>query len=157
MSAPILVLAPLRDGEADGARAAIAALDEPFACVPGTHLARLQVLRPPPQRFRGRTRHYVLLAADHDGAAEPWLAAAARELDSVLAHCAFWPGAADPAEVVRWARARELHAGFSVVGAPHASVEQVGEALALRERLAALAAQAAILDDAALQAAWRAW
>ena len=85
MSSAILVLAPLRDGEADGARAAIAALHEPFARVPGTHLARLQVLRPPPRRFRGRTRHYVLLAADHDGRVEPWLAAAARELDPVLA------------------------------------------------------------------------
>jgi hypothetical protein len=157
MSAPILVLAPLRDGEADGARAAIAALGEPFARVPCTHLARLQVLRPPPQRFRGRTRHYVLLAADHDGPVEPWLVAAARELDSVLAHCAFWPGADDPAEVVRWARARELHAGFSVVGSPHASVEEVGEALALRERVAALAARTTTLDDAALQRAWRAW
>jgi hypothetical protein len=157
LSAPILVLAPLRDGEADSARAAIAALDKPFACVPGTHLARLQILHPPPRRFRGRTRHYVLLAADHDGPVEPWLAAAARELAPVLAHCAFWPGADDPAEVVRWARARELQTGFSVVGAPHASVEQVGEALALRERVAALAAQTTVLDDPALQAAWRAW
>ena len=76
MSAPILVLAPLRDGEADSARAALAALDEPFSRVPGTHLARVQVLRPPPRRFRGRTRHYVLLAADHDGPAEPWRVAA---------------------------------------------------------------------------------
>ena len=97
MSAPILVLAPLRDGEADAARAAIAALDEPFARVPGTHLARLQVLRPPPRRFRGRTRHYVLLAADYDGPVEPWLVAAARQLEPVLAHCAFWPSADDPA------------------------------------------------------------
>ena len=157
MSAPILVLAPLRDGEADSARAAIDALDEPFARVPGTHLARLQVLRPPPRRFRGRTRHYVLLAADHDGPVEPWLADAARELEPVLTHCAFWPGADDPAEVVRWALAREVHAGFSVVGSPHATVEEVGHALRLRERVAALAAQTTVLDDAALQAAWRAW
>ena len=157
MSSPILLLAPLRDGEADAARAAIATLDEPFARVPGTHLARIQVLRPPPRRFRGRTRHYVLLAADHDGPAQPWLAAAARELAPVLAHCAFWPGADDPAAAVRWARARELHAGFSVVGSPHASVEEVGDALGLRARVAALAAQTAVLDDAALQAAWRAW
>ena len=101
MSAPILVLAPLRDGEADATRAALAALHEPFARVPGTHLARVQVLRPPPRRFRGRTRHYLLLAADHDGPVEPWLAAAARELAPALAHCAFWPGADDPAEIVR--------------------------------------------------------
>ena len=51
----------------------------------------------------------------------------------------------------------ELQAGFSVVGAPHASVDEVGRALALRERVAALAARTTVLDDAALQAAWRAW
>jgi hypothetical protein len=157
MSEPILVLAPLRAGAADAARTAIAALDEPFARVPGTHLARLQVLRPPPRRFRGRTRHYLLLAADHDGPMEQWLAAAARELAPALAHCAFWPGAENPAEVVRWARARGVQAGFSVVGSPHASVEEVGEALVLRERVTALAAQTTVRDDAALQAAWRAW
>ncbi len=148
------MLAPLRAGEGDAARAAIAALDAPFARVPGTHLARLQVLRPPPRRFRGRTGHYVLLAADHDGPLEPWLAAAARELEPVLAHCAFFPGAADAAEVVRWARAREVRVGFSVVGSPHATVEEVGEALALRERLARFAAETAGLDDGALHAAW---
>jgi hypothetical protein len=151
------VLAPLREGEADAARAAIAALDEPFARVPGTHLARIQVLRPPPRRFRGRTRHYLLLAADYDGRVESWLAAAGRELAPALAHCAFWPGAEDPAQVVRWARERELHAGFSVVGAPHATVEEVGAALALRARVTALAARTPVLDDAALHGAWRAW
>jgi hypothetical protein len=157
MSNPILVLAPLREGEAAAAIAAISALGTPFANVPGTHLARLQVLRPPPRCFRGHTRHYILLAADHDGPVEPWLQDAARVLEPALAHCAFWPGADDPAAVVRWARARELKAGFSVVGSPHATVDDVGRALALRERVAALAAQTTVLDDAALQAAWRAW
>jgi hypothetical protein len=36
-------------------------------------------------------------------------------------------------------------------------VEEVGAALALRERVAALAAQTTVLDNAALQATWRAW
>jgi hypothetical protein len=141
VSAPIVVLAALRGGEADAARAAIAALDSPFARVPGTHLARVQVLRPPSRRLRGKPREYLLLAADHDGPAERWLAAAARELDAVLSHCAFWPGCGDPAEVVRWTRARELRVGFSVVGAPDATVEEVSEALELRERLGRLAAR----------------
>ena len=146
MSAAFILLAPLRGGEADAARAAIGALDEPFARVPGTHLARVQVLE-------GR---HLLLAADHDGPLEAWLKAAARELDAVLAHCAFWPGADNLAEVVTWARDRSLPAGFSVVGSPHATVEDVGEALALRERLARFAAETEGLDDAALHAAWRA-
>jgi hypothetical protein len=156
VSSAVLVLAPVLAGRADAARAAIDRLREPFARVPGTHMARVQVLKPPARRFRGRTGHYVLLAADHDGPPEPWLAAAGRELEPVLAHCAFWPGAGDAAAVVRWARARELRVGFSVVGSPQASVDDVLEALQLREHVLDVAARAADLDDAALQAAWAA-
>jgi hypothetical protein len=146
VSSAFILLAPLRGGEAEAARAAIRALDTPFARVPGTHLARVQVLE----------ENHLLLAADHDGPLEPWLLAAARELDAVLAHCAFWPGADKPAEVVSWAGDRSLPAGFSVVGSPHATVEEVGEALALRERLARFAAETEGLDDAALHTAWKA-
>ena len=106
MSSAFILLAPLRGGEAEAARAAIRALDAPFARVPGTHLARVQVLED----------EHLLLAADHDGPLEPWLLAAAGELDGVLAHCAFWPGADNPAEIVSWAGDRSLPAGFSVVG-----------------------------------------
>jgi hypothetical protein len=130
----------------------MAALDQPFARIEGTHLARLQVLEPPARRFRGRPRPYLLLAAEHDGPVEPWLAAAARELDAVLSHCAFWPGPDDPAEVVRWARARGLAAGFSIVGSPEATVQEVGDALALQARIRRLAE----LDPAARRAAWAA-
>jgi hypothetical protein len=153
VSEPIVVLAAVRAGEAQAARDAVEALDEPFAGVPGTHLARLQVLRPPARRFRGRTRGYVLLAADIDGPASDWLAAAARVLEPVLAHCAFWPGAAGAEEVVRWARERELAVGFSVVGSPEATVEDVRRALRLRDGVRRLVA--AELDDAALVEAWR--
>lgn len=129
MSQPLIVLAALLDGHEEAARGAIAALGEPFARIPGTHQARLQVLRAPARRWRGRPRPYLLAAAEHDGAVEPWLAVFARELDGVMAHCAFWPGPANPAEVVRWARERELHAGFQVL-ATDATVEEVGHALA---------------------------
>jgi hypothetical protein len=154
MSAAIVVLAPVRGGEADAAREAIAALDKPFARVPGTHMARVQVLRPPARRFHDRARDYVLLAADHDGPAALWLVAAAPELDAVLSHCAFWPGPDDPAEVVRWARAREVRVGFSIVGSPEATVEDVDTALKLHARLGRFAARSAGLDDAVLHAAW---
>jgi alkanesulfonate monooxygenase SsuD/methylene tetrahydromethanopterin reductase-like flavin-dependent oxidoreductase (luciferase family) len=138
-----VVLAPLREGAADAARAAIRALREPFARVPGTHLARVQVLDDD-----------LLLAADHDGPIEEWLPAAARELDAVLRCCASWPGADDAAAAVRWVRARKQVVGFSIVGSPEATVEQVGEALALRDSLMRFAAETEGLDDAALHAAW---
>jgi hypothetical protein len=146
VTSAFILLAPLRGGAVDATRAAIAALDEPFARVPGTHLARVQVLED----------ERLLLAADHDGELEPWLIEAARELEPVLAQCAAWPGVDDSAAVVRWARARRLEAGFSVVGAPHATVEDIGAALALRDRLARFAAETEGLDDEALHAAWRA-
>jgi hypothetical protein len=44
--------------------------------------------------------------------------------------------------------------GFSVVGSPHATVEEVRDALELRARLSRFAAQTAGLDDAAVHAAW---
>ena len=147
MSAALILLAQLRGGEAEAARAAIDALDEPFREVPGTHLARVQVLED----------RQLLLAADYDGRLEPWLIAAAEQLDPVLSHCAFWPGADKPAEVVAWARERSFPAGFSVVGAPNATVEEIGDALRLRERLARFAAESEGLDDGALHAAWKAW
>ena len=147
MSAALILLAELRGGEADAARAAIAALDEPFREVPGTHLARVQVLED----------RQLLLAADYDGRLEPWLIAAAEQLDSVLSHCAFWPGADKPAEVVEWARERSFPVGFSVVGAPNATVEEIGRALSLRERLGRFAAQSEGLDEEALHPAWKAW
>ena len=146
MSAAFILLAPLRGGEADAARDAIAALGEPFEHVPGTHLARMQVLE----------EGHLLVAADHDGDLEPWLLTAARVLEPVLAHCAFWPGPDNPAELLDWARDRSLPAGFSVVGSPHATVEEVRDALALREGLARFAAQTEGLDERALFAAWRA-
>jgi hypothetical protein len=147
VSAALILLAQLRGGEAEAARAAIAALDEPFREVPGTHLARVQVLED----------RQLLLAADYDGPLEPWLVAAAGKLDPVLSHCAFWPGADKPAEVVEWARERSFPAGFSVVGAPYATVEEIGDALRLRERLARFAVESEGLDDDALHAAWKAW
>jgi hypothetical protein len=147
VSAALILLAQLRGGEAAAARAAIDALDEPFRAVPGTHLARVQVLED----------RELLLAADYDGRLEPWLMAAAGQLDSVLSHCAFWPGADKPAEVVEWARERSFPAGFSVVGAPSATVEEIGHALSLRERLRHFAAASEGLADEALHSAWKAW
>lgn len=144
MSEPLIVLAQLRGGEAAAAGAAIAALDEPFADIPGTHVGRIQVLH------LSADRPYLLLAADHDGPVEEWLAAAARRLHPALAHCAFWPGPDNPAEVVRWARERELQAGFSIVGSATATVQEVGDALELQAWIRGLAA----LEGAELRAAW---
>src|SRR3954454_2194721 len=94
----LVLLARLRSGEAGAARDAIAELWEgaprsPFAAVPGIHLARLQVLKPPARRGGRGAPAGVLLSPAVAAPLAPWLdrsrAAAAEPLDAVLGHCAF--------------------------------------------------------------------
>jgi hypothetical protein len=162
----LVLLARVRAGEEGEAREAIAAHWErpetsPFAAVPGTHLARLQVLRPPARRGRRGTRAHVLLAADADAPVRAWLerfrAAAGPQLDAVLGHCAFYPGAADAAAFGRWVEHNRLEVGFSVVGSPDATLAEVSDALALQAALGAFAERTQRMDPAALHAAWREW
>jgi hypothetical protein len=162
----LVLLARLRTGEADAARAAIEAHwkgveRSPFAAVPGTHLARLQVLVPPAKRGRRGARECVLLCADVDAPRSAWIerfrAAAAAPLDAVLGHCAFYPGASDPAAFRRWVEANRLPVGFSVIGSPDASLAEVGAALELRDELGAFAERTQRMDAAGLHAAWREW
>ena len=161
----LVLLARVRAGEEEAARAAIAehwdAGRSPFAAVPGTHLGRLQVLRPPARRGLRGTRAHVLLAADADAPRRAWIerlrSVAAPQLDAVLGHCAFYPGAADAAAFGRWVDANRLEVGFSVIGSPDATLADVSDALAVRASLATFAARAQSLDPAALHAAWREW
>jgi hypothetical protein len=103
----------------------------------------------------------VLLAADADAPLRGWIerlrAAAGPSLDAVLGHCAFYPGAADPAAFGRWVQANRLEVGFSVIGSPDASLSEVAEALALRDALGAFAERTQRMDAAALHGAWREW
>jgi hypothetical protein len=162
----LIVLARVRSGEADVARAAIEehwehASPSPFAAARGTHLARLQVLRPPTRRGRRGARECVLLAADVDAPLAPWLerfrVSAAAPLDAVLGHCAFYPGVADPAAFGRWIAANRVPVGFSVIGSPDATLDEVGAALDVRASLGAFAERTQGMDPAALHAAWREW
>jgi hypothetical protein len=158
----LIVLARVLAGHADEARAAIAALPtdpSPFASVDGTSLARLQVLRPPRRRLTARRpREHLLWAVDVDAPLDGWLARACErigpQLDDVLGHCAFWPGAENPAAVARWVAANRLAIGFSVIGSPQASVAEIAEALKARAQLGDFARGAQGLDDAELHDAW---
>jgi hypothetical protein len=163
-TAALVVIARVRAGEEEEARDAIRAWwdpgDSPFAAVEGTHLARLQVLRPPRRRPRDAAAH-VLLAADVDAPLWPWVerlrAGAGPQLDAVLGHCAFYPGSAEPAPFARFVAANRVEVGFSVIGSPGATTADVAAALALRDEVAAFAERTQLLDGAQLHAAWRAW
>lgn len=164
----LIVLARVRAGEGEAARAAIArhwsAGESPFGRVPGTRLGRLQILRAPARRAawrRGAPQEYALLAADVDAPGAPWVeglrTAAGAELDAVLGHCAFYPGSAEPAAFGRWIAANRLAAGFSVSGSPEATLHDVREALDLRDRLADFAQDTQRLGPADLHRRWRGW
>lgn len=164
----LLILARVRHGREQALRGALAAFGargpSPFARVPGTHLARLTPLVPPARRRLLRRRRtpplHLLLAADVDAPATRWvdglLAAIPAEVDSVLEHCERWPGTADGYAARAWLEDARLRAGFSVIGSPEATVAEVREALALRERLGDLALRGQDLDPVALHAAWHA-
>lgn len=143
-------------------RAALAALPEgsgsPFA-IQGTFLARLGIVAPPRRRASGPApAPCLLLAVDVDAPAGDWLrvlcARSTAALDPVFAHCVAYPGMAEPEPFAGWVAAGRLPVGFSVVGAPHARVAEVGKALSLRERLGTLAAAWHEHDDTTLKAAW---
>jgi hypothetical protein len=161
----LTLMAPVQVGGEVEARAAIGALPAgdagPFARFPGTHLVRVQVLRPPTRRFSGPPGTYLLLAADVDAPLRDWLHAACAtipaELDAVLRHCALWPGAAMTTQVERWVQRHRLPVGFSVIGSPDATVDRVRAALALRARLRDLAVETEGAAPPALLAAWQQW
>ena len=161
----LLVLARVRAGEAGDAREAIKAHwpkdASPFAAAGGTHLARLQVLTPPARSRRRTPAEHVLLAADVDAPLDAWVerlrTAAPGPLDAVLGHCAFYPGAAEPAAFARFIAANRLSIGFSVIGSAGASLAEVGAALDLRADIGAFAEAGQGMTPSELHAAWRAW
>jgi hypothetical protein len=161
----LLVLARVRAGEAGDAREAIKAHwpkdASPFAAAGGTHLARIQVLTPPARSRRRAPAEHLLLAADVDAPLDAWIerlrTAAPGPLDAVLGHCAFYPGAAEPAAFARWIAANRLSIGFSVVGSPGASLAEVAAALDLRAEIGAFAEAGQRMTPSELHAAWRVW
>jgi hypothetical protein len=161
----LVLLARVRAGHAQAARDAVRdhwpADASPFAAADGTHVGRLQVLTPPGRRRRRTPHEHVLLAADADAPIDAWIerlrAAAPGPLDAVFGHCAFYPGAAEAAAFGRWVAANRLDVGFSVIGAPAATLAEVGAALDLSERIGAFAEATQGMAPSALHAAWRAW
>lgn len=164
----LVVLAPVAEGRIAALRSHLERLPtqaaSPFAHVPGTHMARLVVIdrlpserapEPPDEPATG----YLLLASDFDGRLDAYLdllcARIGAELDAILGHCDGYPGSADRRAFAAYVRRHQVGVGFSIVGYPEATVEDVHAALDLRARLAGFAAAAQEMDAATLHRAWR--
>lgn len=163
----LTVIARVRAGARDELRERLQAADEgesPFARVAGTHFARwvlIPALKGADGRWLESEGSFLLMSAEFDSSPGEWTAAlcanAGAAFDAVMGYCEGYPGSGDPAAVARFFAAHETRAGFTVAGHPRARVEQIQEALVLRERLRALAlrGQAERLRPAELRAAWR--
>jgi hypothetical protein len=142
-------LAGLPDGEAS-----------PLACVPGTHFARW-VLAPSLRRRTdlGAGTACLVFAVEFDHrSAREYLEDLCRrvpdEADVVWRHCAGYPGALDY-RFVSWLLGHRIEPGFSIVAFPSATVAEIREALALRERVATFAVAAQRMPAQRLREAWR--
>jgi hypothetical protein len=159
----LTTMAPLIAGREDAAQAYVDALplgpDSPLARIEQLHLSRIQVFRElvyqgAPQVPTELRSSYLVFTSSFDGALDPYLDALAErvpEADEWWGHCVEYPGRADRAAFRAWIRARKVDTNLFASAYPKATVQDVREALALRDRVVAFAADAQGLDPAALR------
>jgi hypothetical protein len=95
-----------------------------------------------------------VFTSSFDGELDPYLDAIAErvpECDNWWGHCVGYPGRADRAAFRKWVRAHKVDAQLFANAYHGATVQDVREALAVREQLVEFVADAPGLDAAALQ------
>jgi hypothetical protein len=160
----LTVFTPILHGHEDELRAHLEALpvgaDSPLARLDDLHLSRIQIIdalvdQGPPHRRETLKRHHLLFTSTVDGDLDPYLDAICErigaEADGWWGHCIGYPGTADRAAFGRWIRAHKVDTGLLAVANPGATVQDVRESLALRERVVDFAAGAQGLDAATLR------
>jgi hypothetical protein len=164
----LTTFARILPGRADEVEAYLAALprgaESPFARLGALHIARVQVFRAlvhqgPGQRRRDVLRHaHLVFTSTFDGELDPYLDALAAHLpeaDEWWGRCAGYPGRADRAAFRAYVRSRQVDTGLFQSAIPNATVGDVREALALRERVIDFAVAAQGLDAATLRDRFR--
>ncbi|MEV4704217.1 hypothetical protein [Actinoplanes sp. NPDC049316] len=163
----VTVLARIADDRVEALRKTLREADAPFAHVPGAHVVRLVVVedvvaqtRPTVWGWKARLldlvvhagrgpqpdrlpHPYVLLTATVDGPQERFFAgmrALGPQADAIWEHCAGYPGSERAADFVRFFTQRSLPADYTFAGAPEGTVRELRDAVAMRRRLASLAA-----------------
>ena len=167
MSGPELfgLLVPIRPEHELELRHAVEALPaddrSPFSAVPGTHVARLVIIRAMGARNAPRRRlHPSLLSFSGlvDGPLNDWLLTMCRSLgatgDALWNCCSGWPGPG-PAATALWLRRFRIRLHTSIVGNTGASVDEVEAALRTRSSLLDLAVAAPGLTPGELRDRYR--
>src|SRR4051794_20139598 len=163
----LTTIARVLPGRADGLEAYLEALprgaESPFARLPMLHTARVQVFRAlvhqgPAQRHRDVLEHaHLVFTSTIDGDLDPYLDALAQvpEIDEWWGRCAGYPGRGDRAAFRAYLHSLQVRTSLFQAAIPDATVAEILEALALRERVVDFAAGAQGLDAAALQQRFR--
>jgi hypothetical protein len=161
----LTVFTPILPGHEEELRDVLDALGQaeqsPLAQIEGLHFSRLQVFSelvhqgPAQKRVARLKSSYLVFTATLDGEPDAFLdrlrGRIPNEADSWWGHCVGYPGSADREAFVRYLRHNQIKTAFVASPYPDASVEDVRESLALRERVVEFAADAQGLGDAELQ------
>jgi hypothetical protein len=136
----------------------------PLARLPRTHVARWVII--PQLHFQGAGQspdtllsQYLLFTSSFDGSPGAYVrelcATIPDEADDIWGHCVGYPGTRDVDAFVRYFQHNRVPTGFFVSGYPQASVEDVRDSLALRDRFAAFAVEAQRMDRGELRRQFR--
>lgn len=157
----LTVIAPVVAGREDEARAALEALPAAFlARLERLHFARIHVVselvfQGPRQRHRDTLRaSHLIFTSTLDGELEPYLDALRPLADTWWRFCVGYPGAESEA-FVGWVREHQLDSSLFASAHPDATVADVTESLALRERIVDFAIEARGLEPAELRRRFR--
>ncbi len=159
---------PIVAGQEDALEAHLKSLDpldSPLKRLSQLHFSRLNVIRDlvyqgPPQVPESLDSAYLIFTTSHDGELEPLLRDIATllggEADAIFGHCVGYPGVADPGAFAAWITTHRKANGYLLTPWPFKRVEDIQEALRVQDGFAGLVERSGRLDDAELQAAFRA-
>lgn len=165
----LTVMAPIVAGHEEELRAHIESLpmgpDSPLARLGALHFSRIQIFselvyQGKPQRPDRLEGSHLVFTSSFDGDLDDYLTAIRERLgpdaDGWWGHCVGYPGSAGAAAFERWIREHQVDSAMFSVAYPDATVADVLDSLALRERVIEFAAAAQGLGAAELQRRFRA-
>ena len=160
----LTVIAPIVAGHEDTLREHIESLpmgpDDPLARLGSLHFSRIQIFsdlvyQGKPQKPDTLKGSHLVFTSSFDGDLSAYLAAICERLgseaDGWWEHCAGYPGTAEPAAFERWIREHQADSAMFSVAYPDATVADVLDGLALRERIVEFAGATQGLGAAELQ------
>jgi hypothetical protein len=165
----LTVIAPIIAGHEEELRAHVESLpvgpDSPLARLGALHFSRIQIFselvyQGEPQKPDRLNGSHLVFTSSFDGELGVYLAAIRERIgadaDGWWSHCAGYPGASDAVAFERWIRDHQVDSAMFSVAYPEATVADVLESLALRERIVEFAASVQGLGSTELQRRFRA-